>query len=227
MTVPKPETTRDGSLTLHHPDYAQTYHSRHGAVTESRHVFLEQGGVAARLQAGQPTRVLEVGFGLGLNFLLGADLALAHDTPFEYTGLECALLPRRQLAELDYGRWLAHHGLQQALLAALPEQPPATGCIRMRHGPVHLELLLGDATERPWQGRFHAVWLDAFSPDANPEPWREPFLSALADALLPGGCLSTYSARGAVRRALQAAGLRVEKRPGPPGKREMLRAWRD
>ncbi|RMG54196.1 MAG: hypothetical protein D6717_10015 [Gammaproteobacteria bacterium] len=226
MSTPYEEQTADGSPTLYHPDFAQTYHSRHGAVTEARHVFLDQGGVAERLRTGCPTRVLEVGFGLGLNCLLGADLAVSTGTDFEYTGLECRLLPRRKLAAMDYARWLQHPELARWLLDGLPEDGAQSGRIALSRQFVSLSLILGDAVCRPWSGPYEAIWLDAFSPDANPELWTTDFLAALADALAPGGCLSTYSARGAVRRALQAAGLEVHKRPGPPGKREMLVAFK-
>ena len=224
------QQTQDGSYTLYSARYRQTYHSTHGAVTESRHVFLEGAGVRERLAAGLPARVLEIGFGTGLNFLLTADVALAHEAPLEYVAAEHDLLPAGILSGLEYGRWLHHPTLFEKLVewrTGLPERPrPGLLACSIRD-TLSLELLVGDAcTIELEAGRFDAVYLDAFSPDTNPELWTAPFLQRIARALRPGARLATYSARGLVRRNLATAGFSVEKRAGPPGKREMVIATR-
>lgn len=214
-------TTQDGSQTLYSEAFAQTFHSQQGAISESQHVFVTGSGVAARLSRGQATRVLEVGFGAGLNFLLTADLALAHDTPLYYRGLERTLLPTAIVSALGYRDALKHPELFDALMCwwATP-----TGAFTYRL--ARLVLLLGEATEQALgEAEADAVYQDAFSPAVNPELWSEAFLGQLGAALVPGGCLSTYSVSGLVRRRLAACGLTVTKRPGPPnGKREMLLA---
>ncbi len=219
--------TADGSRTLYSDHYEQTMHSHRGAVTESRHVFLEGAGVAARLERGGPARVLEVGFGTGLNFFVTADLALKTGAPLEYVALERALLPSQVVRQLGYEEGLEHENLVQVFFNTrdkLPEPPPVGRYTFDLPEGVRLELRLGNATGvRLEPGRYDAVYMDAFSPDANPELWSEDFLEKLYRALIPGGTLSSYCVKGAVRRRLQTLGFAVQKRPGPPGgKREML-----
>lgn len=222
-------TTADGSRTLVSARYAQAFGSHRGALTEARHAFLAASGTAARLAAGGPARVLEVGFGTGLNFFVTAAAAATAGAELRYLALERELLPAAALAPLalepllpaaPVAAWLAWR-------AGLPDAP-TPGRYRFAAGRTELELLVGEATAQPLpEGWAHAVYHDAFSPDANPEPWAAPFLGRLAAALTPGGALVTYTVAGAVRRRLAAAGLAVEKLPGPPGgKRETLRARR-
>ncbi len=220
----EPRTTADGSLTLYSPAYGQTLHSHHGAVTESRHVFLRGSGVASRLGLGRPTSVLEIGFGTGLNFLLSADAALATGTPLRYVALDRSLPDSDLLASLGYGRHLSNSQLWTRFLtfrgSLTPEAKPPT----FHYGPARLSLQLRDATGAPLEAEgFDAIYLDAFSPDVNPELWSETFLAGLATALSAGGVLVSYSVKGEVRRRLARLGLEVARHPGPPaGKREML-----
>ena len=224
------QRTADGSYTLYSADYAQTFHSDRGALTESRHVFLGASGVGARLSAGKGCRVLEVGFGTGLNFFLSADLATANGAELAYCALERTLLSGDSVRGLDFARHLKRPELLEAFLSfrdSLPERV-GEGSYQFRCQGVRLELLVGDATRQALPAaHFDAVYQDAFSPDSNPELWTKAFLQTLARALKPGGALSTYSVKGEVRRRLSALGLEVRKQPGPPGgKREMLLARR-
>jgi tRNA U34 5-methylaminomethyl-2-thiouridine-forming methyltransferase MnmC len=217
--------TGDGCLTLFHPGYGQTYHSMHGALQEARHVFLQEALVEERLKQGHALRILEVGFGLGLNFILTCQTAMRYAAPIHYVALEADLLSSGQLGQLHYAEELDIPALGEALLSWRSQFPDhmAQGRYEFQFGElIRLELHLGDACHFETDERFDAVYLDAFSPDQNPELWTEPFLKRLAKVMLPGGHLTTYSAKGSVRRALEAAGFIVRKRPGPPGKREML-----
>ena len=249
--------TNDGSRTLDSVRYSQTYHSINGALTEARHVFLDASGVSERLQQGQATNVLEIGFGLGLNTLLTADLAKLHNASLNYHAFEHDLAESSVIRQLEYNELLIAPEMFKAMLrmvdhalASVPAQhentvltaEPAEHLSRPRaiaEVPVHtaatdvelaenirLQLHLIDAANTCFkttcQTDFHAIYLDAFSADANPECWSPQFIARLAAVLAPDGRLSTYSARGHVRRAMLAAGLRVNKLPGPPGKREML-----
>jgi len=224
--------TADGSHTLYSQRYQQTYHSNRGAVTESRHVFLAASGVAGRLRAGLPTRVLEVGLGSGLNFLLTADLARHYGVQLDYLALEREPPATAVIKRLAYHRYLEHPEVLEEYLRfhqSLPI-PPADGRYQLEPaGGQKLELRLGEATkQRLPQAAFHAIYQDAFSPDSNPELWSTSFLGALRAALADGGKLSSYCVKGAVRRRLQSLGFAVSKRPGPPGgKREMLVATVD
>ncbi len=229
MTDPYPHRreTDDGFPTMYHPGYRQTYHSTHGALTEARHVFLEQGGVIRHLEEQSRIRILEIGFGLGLNFWLSCSESRKAGSALEYTSIELDLLNAEQFSNLDYPGLLGLGHLGQQWLdwrRDLPAQ--ASNGIYEFHPnqDLLLKLMLGDARQTDITGFYDAIFLDAFSPDENPELWTETFISKLAGRLKEGGVISTYSAKGSVRRAMVAAGLDVEKCPGPPGKREMLRA---
>lgn len=235
--------TADGSRTLFHAAAAQTYHSRHGALSEARHVFLEASGVSARLGRGQPARVLEMGLGTGLHLLLCADAALASGAPLHYRAIERMPPGPDVLRTLGYDRHLARPGVNEAWIrarAALDDRPGHARSWRLPAGTlapdVTVEIALGeafpgedavsDAAEALLEpGWAHAVFHDAFSPGANPEAWRPHVLGRLAATLAPGGALVSYTVAGPVRRALAAHGLEVHKRAGPPGgKRHTLLA---
>lgn len=111
--------TNDNSNTLYSPRYQQTYHSSFGAVAEAKHVFLDGAAVQQRLQALQPTRVLEIGFGLGLNCLLSADCANTHKTALHYTAIEHLPIKADALQQLDYGSWLQAPELAEQLMQLL------------------------------------------------------------------------------------------------------------
>lgn len=260
--------TADGSHTRLSERYGETFHSTHGAMTEARHVYLDATGVRQRLETHQPTRILEIGFGLGLNALLSADLAKEHGTALEYHAIEHDRSVCEHIGRLEYDRLLKHPELLPALLqciecrepeshlpaghathrlrpsarlaendsqgeAAAPDTEAASRSARTSQSEqttvtlatdIHLTLHWCNAIdiELPEQS-FHAIYLDAFSPDCNPECWTTSFLQKLHSLLIPDiGQLSTYSAKGAVRRALLEAGFCVTKLPGPPGKREFM-----
>ncbi len=219
MTPPvTPRTTADGSRTLYSARYAESFHSHRGALTESKHVFLQGTGVAQRLEQ-HSANLLEVGFGTGLNFFLTADIALKCGTDLHYTALEQDLLSADDFTSLRYETHLEHPELLEHFLAWRRAKTTS-----FEFEGVRLKLLLGDATLQPLpENHFHAVYQDAFSPATNPELWSETFLNKLRQSLADGGILSTYCVKGEVRRRMQALGFEVEKRSGPPGgKREMM-----
>ena len=227
----EPLTTADGSLTLYSPRFQQAFRSERGARSEAQAVFVGNSGVEARLLAGLPTRVLEVGLGTATNFALSAAQAIATGTPLAYAVWEREPLPLLawQLTNLEA---LAPTELVRALLAARREWGEMrSGSYRFAHGPVTLEVVVATIEALPPADSLalvDAIYLDPFSPEANPEAWAAPLLQRLAGHLAPGGRLVSYSVRGSVRRALADAGLRVEKLAGPiGGKREVLRATND
>lgn len=192
-------------------------------------MFLQESLVKDRLSEGHRTRILEVGFGLALNFLMTSHEAKNTSTAIDYVALECNLLNADQLRKMQYANFLNEYSLGDRFYRWREQFPDdmGPGVYEFQDGTlIKLTLLVGDALRAEPEGYFDAIYLDAFSPDANPELWTVDFLKKLAGLMAPGGCLSTYSAKGAVRRALKEAGLDVIKRPGPPGKREMLVAIR-
>ena len=223
MTEPRP--TRDGSATLYSARYTQTYASEHGALSEAQSVFLAGSSVGERLANGETVRVLEVGFGTGLNFFVTAAACLENPAAgLEYTALEHTLLDAPTVRGLAYDSLVG--GVVNDYLGWRENLIETTGTQVFETGWVRLELLLGEASAQTLpKGSVHAVYHDAFSPDVNPELWTEDFLGKLVTALKPGGALVSYCVQGVVRRRLEALGLEVSKRPGPKGgKREVLAA---
>ncbi len=217
----------DGSPSLVSARYGEGYRSRHGARSESWHVFVAGSGVAARLASAIPTTVLELGLGTARNLGASAAVAFAFDTPLRYVAFEHDLLGADEWASLERDA-LGPHAFRSALLEARRSWDTTPGT---RHtlcvGPVTLEVHLADARAATWPRGVDAVYLDGFSPTVNPELWTDEVLGRVASHLAPGGTVASYCVQGRVRRALESAGLRVEKRPGPPGgKREVLWARR-
>jgi tRNA U34 5-methylaminomethyl-2-thiouridine-forming methyltransferase MnmC len=197
--------------------FGDPYFSRAGGLEEARHVFLAGNGLPGRLRPG--FHVAELGVGTGLNLIaLALDWAAAGAPGLlRYTGFEAFAM-----APSDRARALAAFaGLAEAaapLVAALD-----SGAARFQAMGIEAEIVAGDARDTlpHWQGRADAWFLDGFSPAKNPEMWEPALLATVAARTAPGGTFATYSAAGAVRRALQAAGFRVERRPGFAGKRHM------
>ncbi len=216
------QTTGDGSQTLYRPDIDETYHSSHGALTESQHVFLKEGLQFQWQQHGQHVRILEVGLGTGLNALL--TLAFCQENPgviVEYVGLEPLPPSWDVLSQLQYPELLPEatrpffKRMHQAEWEVNHDWLPNFSFVKTQQ---KLEEYSTDTSP------FHVVYFDAFAPRKQAEMW-EIFQMERCFALTqPGGCLVTYCAMGQFRRNLKAAGYTVAKIPGPPGKREMTRA---
>lgn len=216
-------TTADGSHTLHHEALNENYHSYKGAWTESVYIFI-QHGLLAVLGPVREARILEVGFGTGLDALLAGQTALAHpDKVIHYTGLEPYPIPSQLLAELNYVQGLSPD--MQQLFGAIHATP-------WGHPVQHADNFWVEKRQEKLEDfqaadLFDVVFYDAFSPKAQPEIWALANLQKCHDALRPGGCMVTYCAQGQFKRDLRACGFRVEALPGPPGgKKEITRAWK-
>lgn len=214
-------TTADGSKTIFNPEVGENYHSKHGALQESQHVFLNSG--LRYFLAGQETpkvSVLEVGFGTGLNFLLSAEFCTDKGVDLRYTGIEAYPLSEEMLASTGYEQYVSA-GLWESYLAVYPRA--------LNHGVnlntlvklfiVHQQLLNFSTDER-----FDVVYFDAFAAIHQPEMWNEQAITHTVRFLKPGGVFVTYAITGNLKRMLKGLGFKVEKAPGAPGKREMLRA---
>ncbi|TCJ14007.1 hypothetical protein EPD60_08305 [Flaviaesturariibacter flavus] len=211
--------TKDGSRTVEVPELKVTYHSRHGAIEESRHVFLDAGlkDAFARFPEG-PLSVFEMGFGTGLNALLTAIEARERRRFIQYVSIEAYPLPAAEAESLGYGDDLQERALFSALHAAPWDmETEIHPWFTLRKDIVLLE-------ELQLPTRFHVIYYDAFAPAAQPHLWTEERFRQLYELLLPGGLLTTYCSKTVVRKAMMAAGFHVTKPPGPWGKREMVRA---
>lgn len=217
----EPIRTADGSLTLRHATLDEPYHSRHGAVQESTHVFIKHGLEHRALPA---VDVLEVGLGTGLNLLLTWVRCMEGKLTVNYTALEPYPLTRAQLDALGHCEELAWPGLHapfvELMLGEAEVWQQAEGGLRFRRSMASVQALTDEAA-------YDVIYFDAFAPEKQPDMWSDEVFAGMFRALRPGGVLVTYCAKGVVRRTMQAAGFRVERLPGPPGKREMLRATKD
>lgn len=212
--------TADGSHTIAIPDAGITYHSHHGAVGESRHVFLEAGLQPLFRSVPAPIHVLEIGFGTGLNALLTLQEARQQQQPVVYTAIEAYPLSLEEIRQLNYGQLLQDQPVFSAMHEADWEKEvildPFFSIRKHNHSLLTLQGINNVA----------CIYFDAFSPTYQPELWTEAVFEQLYHQLLPGGVLVTYCSKSVVRKAMAAAGFQVEKIPGPWGKREMVRARR-
>lgn len=222
MAKLQPNITGDGSSTLYHPELDEHYHSIHGAYTESMHVFI-QSGLRAVWDGLEEVKMLEVGFGTGLNAWLTALEADRTQKRIRYTGLEYHPLSKEVITQLQLPLLHDHHGgpdLWQKIHDAEWNKPTALSPW------FEIQKMEMDWTNEQPDGLFDLIYYDAFAPNKQPEMWAPSLLKKSFYLLAKGGVWITYTAKGSVRRGLQEAGFRVEKIPGPPGKREMLRAWK-
>jgi tRNA U34 5-methylaminomethyl-2-thiouridine-forming methyltransferase MnmC len=229
------QVTEDGSHTLFSEMAGQTYHSSHGAVQESRHIFISQLSIKSQqlevseqeLIEKSSLSVLEIGFGTGLNALLTAQWASESGVNVEYTTIELYPLGEEVYHELNYGRLLGDEGLflqlHKADWDAGVVEVTENFTIRKCKSDIVEWLRNAQCTMHNVQ-LFDVVFFDAFSPDAQPELWTEEVFRNVYALMKTGGVLMTYCAKGDVRRAMLAAGFKVEKLQGPPGKRHILKA---
>lgn len=217
------ERTDDGSATLFVPELNEHYHSTKGARTESQHIFIDMGLKASSAAA---PRILEIGFGTGLNAWLTLEEAEGSRRDVHYTGVELYPLEWDMVEPLGYVEEKDGPTTMDLFkqIHTLPweEEIRLTEYFTLRkvQADIHRFCEL-------WQGRADVIFFDAFAPEKQPEMWTEELFRHLYVLLNEGGMLTTYCAKGIVRRMLQSAGFTVERLPGPPGgKREILRAWK-
>jgi tRNA U34 5-methylaminomethyl-2-thiouridine-forming methyltransferase MnmC len=210
------QTTADGSHTLFVPEIDESYHSVHGAIQESTFVFIEQG---LRLCIRNDIRVLEVGFGTGLNALLTSFEAVRTKKRIHYTTLELYPVTAENIRLLNYPEMLENSG------EFFDKIHKATWEKNVEINPFFvLQKIKTDFTSCVLSGMYDVVYFDPFSPEKQPEIWEKAGFEKIAEHCNPDAILTTYCAKGTVRRTLQNVGFQVERLPGPPGKREILRA---
>jgi tRNA U34 5-methylaminomethyl-2-thiouridine-forming methyltransferase MnmC len=213
--------TADGSNTLFNETIGENYHSKHGALQESHHVFINAGlKKAIEIAEGQALSILEVGFGTGLNYLLSLNHCVAAQQALSYTGIEAFPISLIELKSTEYGQYVPE-SIWEALLH---HYEPAIGHQVTLFENQQLEIAHTTLTEFNSSTAFDLIYFDAFSVQHQPEMWTDEVIAHTCSFLKPGGIFVTYAITGNLKRALKKTGMTIEKLPGAPGKREMLRA---
>lgn len=216
--------TKDGSNSIYLPQLNEHYHSIHGAIQESQHVFIRNGLDCFLAQKKTKVDILEIGFGTGLNALLSFLKSKDNSSVnFTYTTIEPFPLPNEIIEKLNY--------------AELLQQPLAPSLFQLIHAVAWNEphKLSNNSTIHKLHNTIQEfvspqlvdiIYFDAFAPEKQPEIWSNEVFQKLYNLLNHGGLLVTYCAKGIIKRKLKAIGFIVEALPGPPGKREMIRAMK-
>jgi tRNA U34 5-methylaminomethyl-2-thiouridine-forming methyltransferase MnmC len=212
--------TGDGSHSIYVKELDEHYHSIYGAITESMLVYIDAGFRAA---TKTKIKILEMGFGTGLNAYLTLLEANSTGTIINYTGIEKYPLPKEMTRSLNYPEFLSAGNREDFHKI---HDSPWNETITIRND-FCLTKIEGDIRTIPIMEQVDIVFYDAFAPDKQPELWTKEIFRKMYGALSPGGILTTYTVKGEVRSALALSGFRIEKLPGPPGKREVLRATKD
>jgi tRNA U34 5-methylaminomethyl-2-thiouridine-forming methyltransferase MnmC len=212
-------TTADGSNSLLNVSLNETYHSIHGAIQESLHVFIQNGLLPFINGDRSEISIFEVGFGTGLNALLTMQRADQLKRKVSYMTIEPHPLPENVWAELNYPEALNLVKEYRALHVS----PWQVGTSLSAYFNIFKLQSMLQETDLG-KARFDIVYYDAFAPAKQPDLWVLDVLQKVVLALKPGGVLVTYCAKGQLKRDLRSLQLTVETLPGPPGKKEMIRA---
>jgi tRNA U34 5-methylaminomethyl-2-thiouridine-forming methyltransferase MnmC len=211
--------TADGSDTLFVSDLDEHYHSTFGAIQESLHVFINSG---LNVITDSPLTIFEVGFGTGLNAFLTFLDTLKSGQTIHYITIEKYPVPRNTWELLNYPQLLSKENTEIFRAIHLSRWDEKVNITEN----FALTKITGDMTSFDFDllPVFNLIYFDAFSPEKQPELWEPVIFNKLFANTAPFGKLVTYCSKGSVRRALQGAGYTIERLPGPPGKREILRA---
>ncbi|MEM1340554.1 MAG: tRNA (5-methylaminomethyl-2-thiouridine)(34)-methyltransferase MnmD [Bacteroidota bacterium] len=211
-------TTADGSTTIHLEAWNEQYHSKHGAIQEAYHVFIKNG--LHKVDATD-IAILEMGFGTGLNALITYLEVEKSNCRVSYHGIEAFPVRKAELEQLNFISELGIQHLNPVFQNL--HSSPWEETVKIAD---FFSLYKQQSDFLRWSGEqlFNLIYFDAFGPRVQPELWTKTIFEKTFKALQRDGILVTYSAKGSVRRAMQEIGFVVERLPGPPGKREMLRA---
>jgi tRNA U34 5-methylaminomethyl-2-thiouridine-forming methyltransferase MnmC len=209
--------TEDGSHTLYVPELNEYYHSIHGAIQESEHVFIKNG---FDFSESDPLHIFEAGFGTGLNALLTAIRNLNSKRRVVYTTFEKYPVDETIIKSLNYHNFFGTEVSEIFRLIHASEW----GKMSMIRSNFGLFKVKGDLVKDPVQGRYGLIYFDAFGPDKQPEMWTTEIFRKISEITVKDGIFVTYSSKGDVKRRLRDCGFRVSLLPGPPGKRHIIRA---
>lgn len=213
--------TADGSKTLYHDQVGEHYHSKHGAQQESIHVFLNTGlRYWLDKESAQSASILEIGFGTGLNFLLTADYCSKNNVNLNYIGIEAYPLKPELIVQSEYNQYVNTEIWDQFA----ENYANALESKLSFNELIQLEIAHQKVMDFQSEERFDVIYFDAFAEIHQPEMWTPETLAHVCQFLRRGGVFVTYAITGNLKRAMKALGFSIEKAPGAPGKREMLRA---
>ncbi len=211
-------TTDDGSVTFYLPEMKETYHSKFGAIQEAYHVFIKNG---LALTEGRPISILEIGFGTGLNAFITFLEAAKTSQAVAYTGVEAYPVSDKEAALLNYVNVLDAEPHKQVFNLMHASEWGEKVILNDNFTLIKRQQSFQDIIDN---NAFDLIYFDAFGYPSQPELWSEEIFTKMYNALRKDGILVTYACRTVIKKAMQAAGFTTEKLPGPPGKREMLRA---
>jgi tRNA U34 5-methylaminomethyl-2-thiouridine-forming methyltransferase MnmC len=210
--------TLDGSTTIHLKEWNECYHSKHGAIQEALHVFIQNG---LALFENKSVAILEIGFGTGLNAFITFLESKKLNQTINYVGVEAYPIEASEVLAMNYVTSLKAEQ-QQNIFDKIHESDWNAQLILDPDFTLTKRKQFFEAIEDIEQ--FDLIFFDAFGYRVQPELWSTAIFKKMYDALKPSGKLVTYAARGVVKRSMLEVGFTVEKLPGPPGKREMFRA---
>ncbi len=219
MGIPEIIVTGDGSHSLFDRSRNETYHSVHGAIQESKHVFIGAGLEYSLSVTGDAINVLEIGFGTGLNAILALLFSRQHSRLVNFTTVEAFPLPEEIWSQLNYADQLdAADEFVKVQSCSWGDRHAISDNFSLMKCHTRVE------TFTPAKSAYDVIFYDAFAPSRQPEMWHLSLLEKVCGGLRSPGVFVTYCATGQLKRDLRSLGLNVETLPGPPGKKEMVRA---
>ena len=217
-------STSDGSKTLLINELEETYHSKHGALQEANHVFINNG---LNLIKSYEINILELGFGTGLNVLVTFDAYLRNNKnhKINYFGVEKYPIFFQEASELSYSELFSNQMVKDLSLKIHETEWEKSVSLDSDFSLTKLKSDFYNIKNIDLPP-IDLVYFDCFGARVQPDLWEKELFEIVADKMKPGGLLTTYSSKGSVRRLLIELGFEVEKKQGPPGKREMINAWK-
>lgn len=221
--------TNDGSTTIHLPEWNESYHSKHGAIQEAYHVFIKNGlslfGGLEFLRTGEakPISILEIGFGTGLNCFITYLEAKKNNQAIDYFGAEGYPVALDEAMQMNYPNEIDANETEvfkQIHECKWEEKQSISANFTLTKRKQFFQDIKDENV-------FDLIYFDAFGFRVQPELWSEEIFAAMYKSLKPNGVLVTYACRTSIKNAMLSAGFSVEKLPGAPGKREMLRAIKE
>ena len=210
--------TLDGSTTIHLPEWNESYHSKHGAIQEAKHVFIKNG---LSLFENEPVSILEIGFGTGLNAFITFLEAMQSEQKIEYVGIEAYPVDTDEVLAMNYVKELEADQFFNVFQQMHEHDWNKKFELSSDFTLTKRKQFFNEIED---QNAFDLIYFDAFGYRVQPELWSTEIFQKMYNSLKPNGILVTYAARGVVKRSMISVGFEVEKLAGPPGKREMFRA---